>query len=505
MSSDFGQIGLTTGLKNALSNARETAVSGFFYRINYDYKDKLLLEVNGRYDGSSRFPSKDQWGFFPSASVGYRLSEEAFMEPVKPVLSDLKIRGSYGSIGNQDVGSASDKADIYQFLPVMSTGTAYWIENGKKVSIVGNPRVISNSLTWETITTADLGVDARFFNNSLGVSFDWFQRTTSNMLAPGVTLPAVFGAPMPKMNAGTMQTRGWELAVDYNRNINKHWSVYASASISDYNSKLTKYDNATKVINSNYEGKEIGEIWGFVTDRYWTANDTRADIVAYQGTLEKGNFKYGEGDVKFADLNGNGKLDWGKSTLDDHGDLTRIGNTSPKYQYAFKLGTQFRNVDFEVTFQGVGKCDLWLPGDVYLPYYSRADVLWNHQLDYWTADNPNAFYPRLFPGNADVGNVSGLGSGINNFYPQSKYLVNAAYLRLKNLTLGYTIPSFITKKAYIEKFRVYVSGQNLLTFDNMGALPLDPEINTGEGVNSGGYGRTAPFSRTYSFGVQVTF
>jgi len=505
MSSDFGQIGLTTGLKNAMSNARETAVAGFFYRLNYDYKGKLLLEVNGRYDGSSRFPAKDQWGFFPSASVGYRLTEETFMDPVKSVLTDLKLRASYGSIGNQDVGSSTEKGDIYQFLPVMNTGTAYWIENGKKVSIVGTPRVIANSLTWETITTADLGVDARFFDNSLGLSFDWFQRTTSDMLAPGVTLPDVFGAPLPKMNAGTMQTRGWELAVDYNHKISNDWSVYLTASVSDFNSKLTKYDNDTKLLSSNYEGKEIGEIWGFETDRYWNSTDTREAIVAYQGALEKGNFKYGEGDIKFADLNGDGKLNWGKSTLDDHGDLKRIGNTTPRYQYAFKLGSQFKSIDFEATFQGVGKCDLWLPGDVYIPYYSRADVLWNHQLDYWTESNQDAFYPKLYPGNSGTGNVSGIGSGINNFYPQSKYLVNASYVRLKNITLGYTIPALITKKAFIEKFRVYVSGQNLLTFDNMGALPLDPEINTGEGYNSGGYGRTAPFARTYSFGVQVTF
>ena len=343
MSPDFGQIGLTTGLKNANSAARKTTVAGFFFRTNYDYNGKLLLEVNGRYDGSSRFPSNDQWGFFPSASVGYRISEEAFMEPVKPILSDLKFRASYGSIGNQDVGSATDDADIYQFLPVMTTGTAYWIENGKKVSIVGNPRAISKSLTWETITTMDLGIDARLLNNELGVSFDWFQRTTSDMLAPGRTLPDVFGTSMPQMNAGTMRTRGWEIALDYNHRLNKDWSIYATASLSDYKSELTKYDNDTKLLSSYYEGKEVGEIWGFVTDRYWNSNDTRDAIVAYQGKLEQGNFNYGAGDIKYADLNGNGVLDWGKSTLNDHGDLKRIGNSTPRYQYAFKLGSQYKD------------------------------------------------------------------------------------------------------------------------------------------------------------------
>lgn len=249
----------------------------------------------------------------------------------------------------------------------------------------------------------------------------------------------------------------------------------------------------------------MGEIWGFETDRFWNANDSRDVIKAYQGTLESGNFVFGEGDIKYKDLNGNGVLDWGKSTLDDHGDLKRIGNTTPRYQYSFKLGAEYKGVDFETTFQGVGKRDLWLPGDVYIPYYSRADVLWAHQLDYWTPDNQNAFYPKLFPGNSGVGNVSGLGSGKNNFYPQSKYLVNGAYLRLKNVTLGYTIPTLLSKKAYIQKFRVYISGENLLTFDHMGALPVDPEVNTGADIDNGGYGRTAPFSRTYSFGVQVTF
>jgi len=505
MSPDFGQIGLTSGLKDASSASRETAVAGFFFRGNYDYNGKFLFEVNGRYDGSSRFPTKDQWGFFPSASVGYRISEESFMDPVKPYLSNLKLRASYGSIGNQDVGSSTDVGDIYQFLPVMTTGSAYWIENGKKVSTVGNPRAIASSLTWETITTADLGIDARFFNDELGVSADWFQRTTSDMLAPGKTLPDVFGTTMPKMNAGTMRTRGWEIALDYNHRFNKDWSIYATASLSDYKSELTKYDNDTKILNSNYKGKEIGEIWGFVTDRYWNSNDTREAIVAYQGKLESGNFKYGAGDIKYADLNGNGVLDWGKSTLDDHGDLKRIGNSTPRYQYAFKLGAQYKDFDFEVTLQGVAKRDLWLPGDVYIPYYSRADVLWNHQLDYWTENNQNAFYPRLYPGNSGTGNVSGVESGINNFYPQSKFLVNAAYLRLKNLTFGYTLPGSLSKKVCMQKFRIYVSGQNLLTFDNMGALPLDPEINTGEGLTSGGYGRTAPFSRTYSFGIQATF
>ena len=507
MSSDFGQINLTTGQKDALSGARETAVAGFFFRANYDYKNKLLLEVNGRYDGSSRFPTNGQWGFFPSASVGYRLSEEAFMEPTKTWLSDLKLRGSYGSIGNQDVGSATDKADIYKFLPVMGVVKAtdtYWVENGKKVTMIGNPRAIPSSLTWETITTLDFGVDARFLNNELGVSIDWFQRTTSDMLAPGKTLPAVFGTAVPLVNAGKLRTRGWEIALDYNRRLNKEWSIYATASLADYKSVVTEYDNDTKIFNENYAGKVVGEIWGFVTDRYWTANDSRADIEAYQGKLESGNFKFGTGDIKYADINGNGVLDLGTS-VDNPGDLKRIGNTTPRFQYAFKLGAQYREFDFEATFQGVGKRDLWLPGDVYIPYYSRADVLWNHQLDFWTEDNPNAFYPAVYAGNGGAGNVSGLEHGKNNFYPQSKYLIDASYLRLKNVTLGYTIPRNLTKKAYIEKFRIYVSGQNLLTFDNMGALPLDPEINTGEGITSGGYGRTAPFSRTYSFGVQVTF
>lgn len=504
MSPELGHIGLTSGLKDGDSRMIEKNVAGFFFRTNYDYNGKLLLEVNGRYDGSSLFPKNDKWAFFPSASLGYRISEEVFMEPLKPYLSDMKFRASYGSIGNQDVGSQLDALDIYQYLSVMKTTSANWVENGKKVPTVGNPRVVPASLTWETVKTLDLGIDTRFFNNELGFSFDWFQRTNSNMLGQSLILPEVFGAEPPKTNAGTMRTRGWEIALDYNHQFNKDLRVYATASLSDYKSEITKFENS-KIINSTYDGKEVGEIWGFETDRYWTADDKRVDIAKYQGVLEGESFQFGPGDIKYKDLNGNGVLDWGKSTLEDHGDLKRIGNTTPRYQYSLRIGAQYKDFDFETTFQGVGKRDLWLPGDVYIPYYSRADVLWNHQTDYWTESNPNAFYPRLYPGNSGAGSVFGLESGKYNFYPQSKYLVNAAYLRVKNITLGYTIPASLVKKAKIQKCRLYVSGQNLLTFDNMGALPVDPEVNTGEGINSGGYGRTAPFSRTYSCGVQVTF
>ncbi|MBC9914350.1 SusC/RagA family TonB-linked outer membrane protein [Chitinophaga varians] len=469
------------------------AYAGFFGRVNYNYKDKWLLELNGRYDGASSFPPADRWAFFPSASAGYRISQENFMQPLSKVLSDMKIRASYGSLGNQDLGG------VY-YIPYMGTSSLNWIVNGINAPGVGAPTAVTKSLTWETVRTLDFGTDISLFNNNINVTFDWYQRSTSDMLT-SKAVPSAFGTAAPMVNSGSLRTRGYEISVDANYPLRKDWMIYGTLSFWDNKTYVTEWDNPSMLLTQNYQGKQLGEIWGFETDRYFTKDDDMSKMPD-QSKLTDGTFKYGPGDIKFKDLDGNGVIDGGKGTLAEHGDLKRIGNTLPRYQYSVRLGTSFKQFDFDVLFQGVGKQNYWGTGDLAIPLYRAGDILYDHQLDYWTEDNPNAKYPNPYPNNAN-GKVLGLAAanGGNNFYPQSKYLLNLAYLRLKNITLGYTLPDALVKRAHLQKVRVYGSAQNIATISNVG-VPIDPEITTGE---ANIYGRTWPFQKTWSFGLQVNF
>ncbi|WP_158559287.1 SusC/RagA family TonB-linked outer membrane protein [Deminuibacter soli] len=473
------------------------AYAGYFGRLNYDYKGKYLLELNGRYDGSSSLSPTNRWAFFPSGSAGWRVTEEKFAQSFKSVVSDLKLRGSYGSIGNQDLGGQ-------YFLPTMTAGQANWMNGSSYAQYIGQPSAVAQSLLWEKVQTLDFGMDARFLKNHVGVTFDWYQRDTKGMLQ-ATSVPSTFGTSGPRINAGNLRTSGYEIAVDANYTVGRDIQLYGTLSFTDYKTKITKYDNPNFNIGQNYVGKTYGEIWGFETDRYFTAADFDASGkpvagVADQTNLKSGNFNFGAGDVKYKDLNGDGKIDGGKSTLNDHGDLKVIGNTEPRYIYSARLGGSWNNFDLDVFIQGVGKRSWWGTGQTILPLYQSIDILYANQMDYWTPTHTDARYPNPFPGNG-TGTVGGISAGGNNFYPQSKYLLNLAYCRLKNVTFGYTLPRKLLSKYNIQKLRFYVSGENLAEISNVGA-PIDPEITTGE---TSGIGRTWPFMRSYSFGLQLTF
>ena len=499
--------------------------AGIFARINYDYKGIYLFELSGRADASSKFPSHSQWGFFPSGSLGYRISEEAYFQEAKQYVSNLKLRASYGAIGNQEIGS-------YMFLETMNKGQVSWLGDGSsKYYYFGTPQLVSPILTWETITTANVGIDLGFFNNDLNVNFDWYQRDTKDMLAPGAALPQVLGTSAPYGNEGSLRTRGWELNIDWRHVFHEagDLAVHANFNLADYKATITEWDS-NNLINTNYAGKEYGEIWGFETDRYFTPTDFKtiindkgkeevvyADGIADQSLLESGKFTYGPGDIKFVDQNGDGKIDWGKGTVEDHGDLVKIGNTTPRFQYSFRLGADWKGFDIDLFFQGVGKRDVWTQSAFVMPFMRGVDALYANQLDYITNDEiaagnirQDADYPRLFGGGAGQGNASSsiLSGGKYNFYPQDKYLVNMAYLRLKNLTVGYTLPQKWTRKATIEKVRIYASFNNLADLVNHTAqYGFDPEVSSGRGTGSfgnGTYGRVEPLYRSYSFGLQVT-
>ena len=505
------EFNLATGSQYAGGEHLHWATAGYFGRVNYDYNGIWLAELNGRYDGSSRFPATGRWAFFKSASAGYRISEEAFFEPIRNSISNLKFRASYGEVGNQAVGNN-------MYLATMAKRTdanTYWLSDaGTKAVAYDLPRLVSSTLKWERIQTLDVGVDAGFFNNNLNFTFDWYQRTTKDMLAPGQTMPQVLGANAPFVNAGTLQTKGWELNIDWRHRFNE-LTVYANANIGDFVTDITKWDNETKLLNQNYSGKRYGDIWGFETDRYFTENDFNADGtyasgVASQVGLEQGTFVFGPGDVKFKDLDGSGVIDGGSGTADDHGDLKVIGNFTPRYQYGFRLGGEWKNFDVDMFFQGIGKRSVWTQGAFVMPMMRGADAIYANQTDYWTEDNPdpNADFPRMFPGNAGRGTIAVLELGNHNFYPQSKYIVNMAYLRFKNLTVGYTLPIEMASKINIQRARIYFSANNLTELINKSNAPIDPEVNTAEtGVSlaNATWGRVDPMSRTFSFGVQLTF
>ncbi|MDD2962022.1 MAG: TonB-dependent receptor [Muribaculaceae bacterium] len=515
----------TAGKKEATAGeslaSRSTA--GFFGRINYDYKGIYLVELNGRYDGSSQFRPSKKWAFFPSASIGYRISEENYFETAKQYVNNLKFRASYGSIGNQDVSSTS--LAWYTYTPTIETSNSSWVDaSGNLASSNNMPTLAGSEMTWEKIRTLDIGLNMGFFSNRLTVDFDWYQRKNDGMLVPRNAVPAVGGFPsLPKENSGDLKTTGWELEIGYNHLFNNGVSLYGSFAISDSKSKITSWNTSTNMLTGNYEGKELGEIWGFETaDGYFTADEVAngvmtskglVSIADYQGNyLKKGSFIYGEGDVKYKDLNGDGTVNTGDGTLENHGDLKRIGNFLPRYEYSFRVGAAYKGFDAEILFQGVGKRDFWTISSLFLPHTAGAQMnIFSNQLDYYTSENTDAKFPRPYI-NGSGSTVNGFSTytGNNNFYPQSKYLANLSYLRIKNLTVGYTLPTDLTRKAFIEKARFYFSVENLVTFDNIDGV-MDPELTGGwsttssENGDTSYAGRATPYTRSWSCGVQITF
>ena len=493
---------------------------GIFARINYDYKGIYLFELSGRADASSKFPSNQQWGFFPSGSVGYRISEEPYFQEAKNYVSNLKVRASYGTIGNQEIGSN-------MFLETMDkyTNSVNWIGSSNVLyDYFEQPKMVSPYLTWETIATTNVGIDLGFFNNDLNVNFDWYQRDTKDMLAPGKELPTVLGTSAAFENVGSLRVRGWELNIDWRHVFHEagDLALHANFNLADYKATITNWDS-NNLVNTNYTGKEVGEIWGFETDRYFTPEDFNADGsykagIADQTLLEGSEkFNFGPGDIKFVNQNDDDVIDWGDGTVENHGDLVKIGNSTPRFQYSFRLGAEWKGLDIDLFFQGVGKREMWSPSAFVMPMMRTADVtIYANQMDYITKDEieagnirQDADYPRIFPGNnSSITSSSILGIGCNNYVPQDKYLINMAYLRLKNLTVGYTLPQKWTRKATIEKVRIYASFNNLADLINHTAkYGFDPEVSQGrEGAvfANAAYGRTTPLMRSYSFGLQIT-
>ncbi len=488
-----GGTGVIQPDENGFDGFSEYAVQGYFYRFNYAYKGKYLLETTGRYDGSSKFPEGRRWGFFPSVSAGWRVTDEAFMKILKPVLSDLKFRASYGNVGNQSIGN-------YLFYSGMKTRPASnWADvSGVRYLTLDAPGLISGDFTWEKVTTRNFGVDLGLFSNRFTGSLDIFKRTTTGMLIPGAQLPAVLGANAPLQNTADLKTTGWGLQAMWKDQIGKV-NYHFGFTLSDNKAFITKYDiNATRLLSQYYTGQQIGEIWGYETDGFYAVEDFEEGSLNSNllgGKLRDGVIRYqGEnpnpGDIKFKDLDKDGKIFTGDNTVDNPGDRKIIGNTNRRYQYGFSAQATWNGFDVSLFIQGVGKRDLFIVNDLTYPYSSNYGTLYSNLLNYWTIDNIDAFYGRIY-------NLGGGNSKYNKLV-QTRLLQNGAYMRLKNITLGYSLPYQWLSRAKINSLRIFVSGDDLLTKKHL-PRGVDPELN------DQGYGAQYPIMQKMSIGLNLNF
>jgi TonB-linked SusC/RagA family outer membrane protein len=488
ISNNLPTLALATGTATTGEGISDWAVRGIFYRLNYIYNDKYIVELNGRYDGTSRFPNDDRWGFFPSASVAWVASNESFLKSITESikLDVLKFRGSYGSLGNQNVGP-------YDYIANMESKQIGQVLGGIRPQAVYTPNPVSPSQTWEKVSTVNFGVDMSWFNDKLNVTFDKYTRYTDGMLVPGKTLPAVFGSKPPVLNAADLKTKGWELRVgwkDVTTIARSPFSYGFGINVADSRSFITRFDNPTMMLTDYYVGQEIGELWGLETEGFFQTEAELASHANQQAFVsDDAGGTFGVGDLKWKDQNGDGFINKGKNTADDHGDLIRIGNTSPRYTFGADLNLAWKGFDVRAFFMGIGKQDFY-PRNNNVYFWSTFAQPWTNptvqSMDKWSPSNPNAYFPRLKSYIAE--DVSELG------YPQTRYLQNFAYVRLKNLTVGYTIPQKVVNKLQLNRVRVYFSGENL--FDKSGVkFNLDPEAISGN---------IYPFQKTYSFGLNVT-
>ncbi|MFS2186790.1 TonB-dependent receptor [Mucilaginibacter sp. Mucisp84] len=479
-------IGTNNDPKPTVGGAEtQSALIGSFFRLNYIYDKKYLLEVNGRYDGTSRFPADHRYAFSPSVSAGWNVAEEGFMDGLKTTINELKLRASYGQLPNQQGSSGVSSSAQYPYIATQNTGTVGYLFNNQPGVTVNAPGLISTNLTWEKVQTKNIGLDYALLNSRLSGSFDYFITDTKNMLVAGQQLPGVLGTGAPLRNAADLRTKGWELSISWkDRVFNNQLFYSATLGLSDSRSTITRYDlNPTLSIGDYYPGQKLGNIWGFVSDGFYK---TDADAAKVDNSALAG-YTWLAGDIKYADLNHDGKISYGNNTVTNPGDQKIIGNTTPRYRFGLNLNLAFKNFDFAAFFQGVLKAD-FVPNDYV--FYGFKGNEWNipyaYATDYWTPQNPNAYFarPRF--------------NGSGNQQTQTMYLQNAAYCRIKQLTLGYSLPLPLISKISLHKVRVYVTGANLFTITSM-FKGYDPEI-----VSNGGNFGTYPINKSVSFGLQAT-
>lgn len=504
------------------------ATMGFYTRINWNYKNIYFLEVSGRYDGSSRFAPGNRWGLFPSFSAGYDIARTGYFQKLNLPISQLKVRVSYGRLGNQN------GAGLYDYLSFMTLRPEYnlgWLLPGVNTDIPARgtvaltPKMVSQFITWEKVDNANLGIDLSLFDDRLTLTADIYQRTTKDMIGPAEAIPMIGGISnddRAKVNNATLRNRGWELSASWQDQLKNGFSYGIGFNIFDYKAVVTKYNNPEGLLYNNhtgltrnkgyYEGMDLGEIWGYQADDLFMTNQEVQDYVQNVDlSFFKGNNDWQRGDLKYIDSNGDGRVDPGKGTLKDHGDLKVIGNTTPRYSFGLNMNVGYKGFEISALFQGVMKRDYPMAASTYL--FGANSNFFKEHLDYWKVENPNAYLPRLTQKGSPEYNA-------NVGYNTTRYMLNAAYMRLKNLMVSYSFNPKLIKKIGLQNLKVYFTCDNLFTVDNLPGV-FDPEtlnqVNTWAGgsnatapgltspMSENGNGKVYPLNRNFVFGVDFTF
>ncbi len=510
LSDDLADFNVATGDKYYTSGGQDMyAVLGFFFRANYGYMDRYLFEVSGRYDGSSRFAPGHKFGFFPSFSAGWRVSEEDFFKPLKSTIDNLKLRISYGGLGNQSA------VGYYDYIQTINTSSQmnYAFGDGIKAYYAQETTPNASTLTWEKVYTANLGVDLTMLKGRLAISLDGYIRDTKDMIMQSQALPSTFGANAPKANSADLRTYGCELSVSWNDTFelaSDNFHYYATVGLGDNISYVTRYENPNRTLAEPYVGQRLGDIWGFKTDGFFASDDAALNHAVNQsivnGMINEQVVDNGlrAGDLIYVDVDGNGVLER-TTSANDIKDMVIIGNSLPRLNYSFTLGADWKGIDFSMMFQGIGYQN-WYPGtecSLFWGPYSRPYASFlpsDFMSKVWTPENPDSFFPRP-RGYVALKTDRELGA------TNDHYLQNIGYLRLKNLTLGYTLPKKWSKVLAMEKLRVYFSGENLLTFSPLQSKYIDPEqasASNSWNVYSS-HANIYPYAITYTFGIDITF
>lgn len=482
-SDDVPSLSLTYGTSPSISDkASQLAIRGGFGRINYNFREKYLVELNGRYDGTSRFLKDVRYKFYPGASAAWILSKENFWQPIESYVNTFKFRFSYGSLGDQGFTDS-----YYPFYPSMTTkapASSNWLFADGRHAYVSYPGLINSNLSWVTTTTIDFGADMAFLGNRLNFTFDWYKRTSEDFVGPAEVLPSIIGASSPQTNNSSMETKGFDLSLSWKDRVGE-FNYGVNFVLSDYKSEITEYPNPTGLNSTWYEGRKVGDVWGYETIGFFQSDDE----IKSAPSQSKIYATWTPGDIRYKDLNGDDKIDWGDNTLENPGDKKVIGNTTPRFSYGLTLSGDYKGFDVSIFMQGVAKRDAWVGSNIFWGITGgqwQSSVLTNH-MDRWSEDNPNGYFPKYYLSSQNDKNTQ----------TQTGYLQNAAYMRIKNLQLGYSFPKALISKINFERLRIYTSVDNLATITGM-ADNIDPEFSATDG-------KLYPLQRTWSLGMNITF
>jgi len=494
VTTEVPSINTATGDNPSLSGGyNHWSTMGMFARVNYAYDSRYLIEASVRRDGSSRFIGDKTWATFPSFSLGWNIANEKFFSGLKGTIDQLKLRGSWGALGNTNTNALYPWFQSISIGPASTTSGGHWLLDGRRQTRTWSPGLVSNTLTWERVQSWNLGVDFAVLRNRLQGSFDYFVRDTKDVVGPPTPLTSLLGTAQPQSNNTELQSKGWELELRWRDQI-KDFRYGAKLVLSDNIVTVTKYYNPTGTLSTWYAGKREGEIWGYKTVGIAQSDEEMKAHLATADQTSLGN-QWGAGDIMYANLNDDKKVNSGSYTLNDHGDLSVIGHNVPRYQYSLTLDAAWKGFDFSVMLQGVGKRDFFTN----VPYFAGANhgqwqsTAFVEHWDFWRPEgdplgaNTGAYYPRV-----------AFGAVGKNFQTQTRYLQDASYMRIKNMQLGYTLPKDLTSKFGVNSLRVYASVDNLATFTKLSKV-FDPEGLGGDW----GTGKLYPLQRTWSLGLNL--